>query len=305
MESLLITGGSGLLGSNLARLALSRFEVYATYRSHPAHIPGCEFVCLDIRDKEQTLSVFKKIKPQLVIHAAASAKVDYCEEHHQETWAINVVGTESVVMAASEIKAKLIYISTDSVFDGEHGMYREKDTPYPVNTYARTKLEGERAVQRLAPDSIIARTAFYGWSLREERSLAEWVVSSLREGKDLKMFTDVFFSPIFTSNLAEALIEMYQRSLRGLYHVAGSERCSKYHFGQEIARVFELDSGLIQPGSIIEAGLKAPRPKDISLDVSKASGEIDTQLLDVNEGIKQFKEEEDKIKALREMQCIK
>jgi len=304
-ENIFITGGSGLLGSNIAKLASSQFEVHASYYSHPINIAGCKFVHLDIRDREQTLSLFREIKPRLVVHAAALADVDGCEEYPQEARAINVKGTENVSVATCDIKAKLIYISTDSVFDGERGMYKEEDTPRPVNEYAKNKLEGERIVQRLVPDSIIVRTAFYGWNLRDEHSLAEQIIRDLREGKSRRGFSDVFFSPIFTDNLIEVLIEMYRNSLAGVYHVAGSECCSKYHFSQEVARTFGFDTNLIQPGSITETSLKAPRPRDISLDVSKVSGEIYTRLLEVKEGIELFKELEPEINALRKIQCIK
>ncbi len=104
------------------------------------------------------------------------------------------------------------------------------------------------------------------------------------------MFTDVFFSPILTNNLGEALIEIYRKKLSGVYHVAGSQRCSKYSFGLEIAQAFGLDKSLIQPCSIAEVGLRAPRPKDISLNVAKISEVIDTRLLDVKEGIARFKD---------------
>ncbi len=280
------------MGSNIARLTNSQFKVYATYNSYPCEIPGCEFVRLDITDREQVLALLREINPNLVIHAAALTNVDYCEEHPLEAWTINVEGTENVVLASKEVGAKVLYISTDSVFDGKEGMYAEEDAPHPLNIYAKTKLEGEQRVLHWLLDSIIVRTAFYGWSLRGDRSLAEWVVNNLRDGKPLKMFTDIFFSPIFVSNLTEALIEIYHLDLAGVYHVAGRERCSKYHFGQEVARAFEMSGSYIQPCSIKEVGLKAPRPRDVSLGISQVSGKIKTRLLDVREGIERFKEAE-------------
>lgn len=295
-EKLLITGGSGLLGSNIARMTAKDFEVCATYNSHPSQIPGCDFAPLDIRDEKQVISVFKRIKPKLVIHAAALVNVDYCEDHPKEAWSINVKGTENVALASKEVGAKLGYISTDSVFDGEKGMYTEEDVPQPLNVYAKTKLEGEITVQRWLPDSIIVRTAFYGWSLHNKLSLAEWVVNELRAGKTLKMFTDVFFSPIFVDNLIEVIVEMYRKGLSGIYHVGGRERCSKYMFGQEIAQAFGLDSNYIQPYAIAEAGLKACRPKDVFLDIDKVSRAVDTRLLSVKEGITWFKDCEHTLK---------
>ena len=179
-ERLLVTGGSGLLGSNIARTAAQDFDVHATYHSRCSQMPKITFVQLDIRDKQQVGSVLKRIEPDLVIHAAALVNVDYCETHPEESWAINVEGTENVALVSKEVDAKMIFISTDSVFDGEKGMYAEEDVPHPLNMYARTKLEGERRVLHCLPDSTIVRTAFYGWSLHNGISLAEWVVGSLR-----------------------------------------------------------------------------------------------------------------------------
>ncbi len=295
-KRILITGGSGLLGSNAARIAADGFEVYATYNSNPSQIAGCQFVHLDIRDKQQVLSVLEEVKPDLVIHTAGLVNVDYCDEHEGEAWAINVEGTENVALASKQVGAKLVYISTDSVFDGKKGMYTEEDVPCPLTVYAKTKVEGERRVQRWLPDSIIVRTVFYGWSLHTKKSLAEWVVDGLREGKKLKMWTDALFTPILANNLAEVLIAMCRQNLNGIYHVAGKERCSKYAFGREVARAFGLDGNLIEPSSIAEAGLRAPRPKDPSLNIAKVSAAIDTKLLGVKEGIAWFKELEGSLK---------
>jgi dTDP-4-dehydrorhamnose reductase len=289
-ERLLVTGGSGLLGSNIARTAAQDFEVYATYHSRGSRIPKTKFVQLDIRDKQQVGSVLKRIEPDLVIHAAALVNVDYCETHPEESWEINVEGTENVALASKEVNAKMIFISTDSVFDGEKGMYGEEDVPHPLNTYARTKLEGERRALHCLPDSTVVRTAFYGWSLHNGLSLAEWVVGSLRQGETINLFTDVFFSPILATNLVEILLELHQRHLNGIYHIGGSERCNKYTFGQEIASIFWLDKDCIQPCSISEVGLKAPRPADASLNVDKISKVASTRLLGVEEGISRFRD---------------
>jgi dTDP-4-dehydrorhamnose reductase len=302
---ILVTGGSGLLGSNIARLAVKDSEVYATYNYHRTLIPGCKFIPLDVREKPRVLSVFRDTKPHLVIHTAALASVDYCEEHPEEAWTTNVEGTENVAGASKEIGARLIHISTDSVFDGKKGMYSEQDVPLPVNAYARTKLEGEKRVQHLVPDSIIVRTAFYGWGLNRRTSLSEWVVDNLREGKHLNMFTDVFFSPIFLDDLVRIMLKMYHQNLAGVYHVGSSEWCSKYDFGRGIAEAFGCDAANISPGSIESAGLTAPRPNNLSLNVAKLSRELGIQLPGIREGIERFKKLEPEVNALREMQCAK
>jgi dTDP-4-dehydrorhamnose reductase len=298
-KRLLITGGSGLLGSHLARQATESYSVRATYNSRLTTIPGCNFLPLDVKDRRAVRATVKEIKPDVIIHTAALVNVDYCQEHPEEALETNAGGAENIALAAKESGAKLIYISTDSVFDGIKGMYKEEDSVRPINSYAATKLEGERRVMTHLPEGVIVRTAFYGWSGVKSvaPSLAHWVVNSLREKKNINMFTDVFFSPIEVSNLAEALLEIGRKNISGIYHVAGIERCSKYSFGMEIARAFGLEQGLIQPASVAQASLKAPRPKDISLDITKAAKTIETRLLNVKEGIARFRDTENTHRA--------
>ena len=288
-DRVLITGGSGLLGSNTARMLSNDFEVYATYNTHPSQISGCRFLFLNITDKDQVVSVAREIKPSLIIHASGLINVDFCETNEDDAWAINVYGTENVAIASQEFDAKLVYVSTDSVFDGRKGSYTEEDMPNPLSIYAKSKFEGEKRAQQMAPNSIIVRTAFYGWSLYEKPSLAEWVLNSLREGKSPRMWTDVYFSPIYVGSLIEVMISMFRNDLRGIYHVGGSESCSKYSFGRMIASVFGFDADIIEPTSIDEAQLKAPRPRNLSLNTSKVSMDQDVRLLNVQEGISLFK----------------
>ncbi len=282
-----------MLGSNTSRMAAHDFEVYATYLAHQTQIPGCSYTHLDILDRRNVFSTIKKIRPNLVIHTAGLVNVDYCEQHPNESWEANVTGTGNVAEACREIGARMIYVSTNAVFDGMQGMYSEEDPPHALSVYAKTKLEGEKRVQHWLPENIIVRTAFYGWSLHNRNTLAEWVLNSLRNGKKIKMFTDTYFSPVLVNNLAEALLELYSRGLIGTYHVDGSERCNKYEFGLAIARGFGLDETNIEPSSMSESDLIAPRPKDISLNISKVSKAISTKLLGVKEGIAWFKSLED------------
>lgn len=286
---LLVTGGSGLLGSHVIREALSIFHVFATYNRHRPQISDCDFIQLDIQDKEKVMSLFRDIEPNIVIHTAALRSVDYCEDHPDEAWAINVAGTENIASASLEFNAKLIHISSDSVFDGNKGMYTEKDVPDPITLYGKTKLEAEKRVQKIMPESIIVRTcSIYGWSLYEQ-SLAEWVLAELKQGKTIKMFADSFFTPILANNLAKALLEMVRKNLYGIYHVAGSERCSRFNFAVEIATAFGLDVAMVIPSTIAKSELKAPRPKDSSLVIDKAQRVLSIPLLGVKESIAWFK----------------
>jgi len=304
MDKILITGGSGLLGSNLAFSAPKRFDTYLICHESRVEIDGCTSFALDLRESDATAKKVREIKPDCIIHCAALTNVDYCETHQEEAEALNVDATRNLAAVSSEIGCKLIYISTDSVFDGEKGMYTEQDMPNPLNVYARTKLDGE-SVAMECDNHTVARTNIYGWNAQEKLSIAEWFLKNLREGREISGFTDIYFTPILVNNLADALLELYDKDKSGLYHIAGSERINKYDFGLRLAGVFGLDQSLIQSATSDEIKLTAKRPKDMSLDVGKAEKELNTPLLGVEDGLREFKKLEDNGHVSKLKGCIK
>lgn len=286
-KRVLITGASGLLGANVALTASKKkdLEVYATYKSHPVRINKCRTFYLDITHKKEVEQSMLKINPDFVIHTAALANVDQCQQYKREAWVINVSGTENLVEAVEKINSRLVYISTDSVFDGRRGWYTEKDRPNPLNYYAKTKLAGEKIVEGRNGNHTIIRTNIYGWNITGKFSLAEWVIDGLKNRKTLTMFKDVFFNPILVTNLAEALLEVCQKNLSGTFHIAGSEKCSKLVFAEEIARIFKLNRDYIRSVNMSEINLNAPRPRDSSLNITKMEKVLNTKLLNVKEGL--------------------
>jgi dTDP-4-dehydrorhamnose reductase len=156
-KRILITGGSGLLGSNLAETARSRFEVYATYFHNRVSIDGVSFIQIDLSNKDEMYKI-EQLKPEIIIHCAALTNVDYCEINPDEAYRHNVMASKNIAETASEIGAYLIHISTDSVFDGEKGGYTEEDKPNPLNVYAMTKLQAEREVLAINPRTCVVRT---------------------------------------------------------------------------------------------------------------------------------------------------
>ena len=289
MERILITGVGGLLGSNLAYTLRDRFEVVGSYHSNPVNITGCTHVTMDLRQADQVESMVQKIKPQIVIHCAAETRVDYCEDRPEEAFRTNVEGTESLAKAAAQAGSKFLYISTDSVFDGKTGGYQEDAVPGPINSYARSKLQGEQVAQAEISDHLIIRTNIYGWNARPKVSLAEWVLERLESRCEVPAFADIFFSPILVNDLAEYLVQMIAMDLTGIYHVAAIDRCSKLDFAMMVCQIFDKDPDLIVASSSEDAGLKAPRPKNTFLDVTKISQALGKPMPSVAEGLRRFR----------------
>ena len=266
---ILLTGGSGLFGRAFVELIKDRtsHDIYATYNENI--VDSEEAVFLDITDKKRVEEVIKKLQPDVVVHAAAFTNVDKCEVEKEKAYDINAKGTKNVAMASNEIGAKMIYISTDYVFDGTKGFYEEKDKTNPISYYGLTKLEGEKAVQEICDDFIIARTSvIYG---AHKKNFATWVIKELRKENQIKIITDQWVSPTLNVDLAEQILALIEKDEKGIFHTAGGERINRYDFVVEMARVFDFNEKLITPATSKEMNWIAKRPMDSSLNVSKIS----------------------------------
>jgi dTDP-4-dehydrorhamnose reductase len=216
--------------------------------------------------------------------------VDRCETNRELAWSINAEGTGNVAEACRKIGAKLIYVSTDYVFDGNKGMYKEEDEPKPVNYYGLSKLRGEELVKKTCDAFVVARTSvLYGWH-PSKRNYATWIMDSLKNRKRINVVTDHYNSPTYADDLAETISRVIERDVNGILHVSGKDRVSRYDFAMEIAEVFGLDASLVTPVKM--ADLKAwvaRRPRDSSLDVGKAENELGIRFPKVTESLIRMK----------------
>jgi dTDP-4-dehydrorhamnose reductase len=215
--------------------------------------------------------------------------VDWCERNHDECLRLNVDVSRNVAEAAKASGAKLVYISTDSVFDGNVGQYRETDPVSPLNVYAKSKLLGERAIAEVLPESLIVRTSIYGWNLQEKLSLSEWMLKQFKTGSRFSGFDDIVFSPILVNELADCLAEMMTLDLHGIFHVGGSEHCSKFEFAEYLADTFGHDPHLVERSKIEFSKLPAVRPRNTSLDIEKLRQALGHGTSRIREGLERFK----------------
>ena len=270
----LITGVSGLLGINLAMEAMREHEVIGVDRgklkSAPFHV-----LKADILKTDEIDSILDMTHPDCLINCAALANLEKCEEDPYQAKRLNTDLPSELATVCAKRNIQFLHLSTDSVFDGTNEeMYTEEDEPSPPGIYSQTKLDGERAVQQVNPQASIARVNFYGWSLGAKRSLAEFFVNNLSEGKNVNGFTDVIFCPLWVNHLSHILIEMLEKNLSGLYHVVGAQAMSKYQFGVEVARRFGLRENLISPQSVERSSLTAKRSHNLWLSTHKLSTDL-------------------------------
>jgi dTDP-4-dehydrorhamnose reductase len=282
----LITGASGLLGSNLVLAGSDAgHQVFATSLTRPIQLSAVDWRAADLTSPKASTALMNAVEPDWVIHCAAATNVDRCEADRAWAFRLNRDMARNVAEAAREAGAVHVHISTDAVFDGGRGPHAETDEARPINSYGLSKLEGEQAVVDANPQAAIVRTNIYGWSPPGRSSLAEWFLKYLRQGKPRPGFTDIRINPLLVNQLAVLLLQVLEAELSGIYHIASRDSITKYELGVRIARLFELDADLVQPTESEEAGLDAARPKDLSLQVGKIERDLAVHMPEVEDGV--------------------
>jgi len=285
---IIVTGASGLLGLNLSLGMMETHTIVGVDRSKLTGTPF-ELVQADLLEPGAGSRLIDKIRPDAIIHTAALANLEACEENPQEAQRLNADLPGELAAVCAKRGIQLVHISTDSVFDGtKDGIYTEEDAPNPPGVYSATKLQGEQNVLSVYPKAAVARVNFFGWSLSGSRSLSEFFYNNLSTGKQANGFTDVWFCSIFVGDLAETLVRMLEKGLSGLYHTVGSEAITKYEFGVRIARQFGYNPGLVIPISVEESSLKAKRSHNLRLSVHKLSTDLGMEIPGVSTGIEKF-----------------
>ena len=275
----LVTGATGMLGSAFLRLAPD--VVLGASR-------GTGPLAFDITDREAVGSAFDEARPKGVIHCAAFASVDGCEADPAGARAVNVQGTFNVASAATECGAWVVYVSTDSVFEGLDGLYRESDRPSPINIYSVTKLEGEQRVRELCPEHLIIRTNFYGYRELNGKSLGEWLMRELSAGNTVGGFTNVHFNPLFVDQVVESVFDIWSHGGRGVVHLGSEGSCSKYQLARELADHCGFDTSLVKPATLDPKTLSAPRPLNTTLDTTLARRSLSRSMPTMGAGLEMF-----------------
>ena len=217
---ILITGSSGMLGSDLVDILSRRHEVVTSGS-------------LDIRDLEGVMELLRETRPDVVVHAAAFTDVDCAETEMDTAYQVNVLGTRNIAAAASDVGSSILYISTDYVFDGEKGDgYLEFDEPNPLNFYGKTKYLGEVSVRQLSERFYIVRTSWlFG---RNGRNFVGTMIELAESGHEISVVDDQYGSPTYTRDLAAAIGNLLERPAYGVYHLTNSGQCSWYEFAIDI-----------------------------------------------------------------------
>jgi len=294
MDRILITGANGLLGQKLVKLLAEdkNIELIASAVGSNRNPPGSyQFVPLDITSERQVNDVITSYMPDVIINTAAMTNVDQCELEPDPCWKLNVEAVKFLTNASKSVNAHFIHLSTDFVFDGTNGPYKESDKPNPLSKYAESKLESERVVTESGVSYAIIRTMLvYGIVPDMSRTnIILWVKKNLEEGKEIKVVNDQWRTPTLAEDLAQGCALVAANKAKGIYHVSGKDLLTPYDMAIATARFFGLDQSLIREvdGSIFTQPARRPAKTGFILD--KAKKDLGYDPVSFEEGLKILK----------------
>ncbi len=298
MQTWLVTGAGGFLGRNAGAFLHSRVHALGQVRHPSTSALYSRLLPVDLRDAQAVGELVRSTAPDVVLHAAAISGHEQADADRDQAEAVNVRATSEIARACDDKGARLIYISTDSVFSGSTGNYGEQDEPEPFSWYGESKLLGEASVRALVADHLVVRTNFFGWSDTGRKSVLEFFVNSIRAQQHVRGYPDFVVTSIYAQQLIEAIWRLTELGATGTFHVASTDALSKYEFGTSVAEHFGLDSSLIaREGPPAEAHTTS-RARNLSLNTSKAAAVLGSPLPTQAEGIRQSVSDEAELAPL-------
>jgi dTDP-4-dehydrorhamnose reductase len=271
MPKLLITGSGGFLGWNLCQLAQSDWQVVGFYRQHASNLRGMEEHRVDLKDFSQSESALCKIKPDAIIHTAAFSNNNALQSDPAQGFGINVEVSEMLAANAAELGIPFVFTSTDLVFDGKDGMYREDDAVNPITHYGEQKADAEERILEVNEAACICRMPLMlGPAGTPNRSFLQDFVDKTGNGLAYPLFQDEFRTPVGVRSAASGLLLAAQENWQGIFHMGGMERLNRVEIGKHIIGALDLSHAKIRPCLHEDVQLAAPRQKDATLNSEKA-----------------------------------
>jgi dTDP-4-dehydrorhamnose reductase len=267
---LLVTGASGFLGWHLCRLAASEWSVYGVGCRHRLAVNSATPLMGDLTDSTFLATLFDRIRPGAVIHAAAESDPVICERHAEEARRINVMATESLAGQCARSKTPFVFTSTDLVFDGTRSPYGEDDATTPISAYGRQKAEAEQRVLACWPKALICRLPLMiGLSGGFRGTFSFEMLKAIEAGTAMNLFVDEFRTPVDGQSAAAGILSMMGKT-SGILHLGGRRRISRYEMGRRLAAIMDCKNASIRPVSITDVAAATPRPPDVSLYSKRA-----------------------------------
>ncbi|MDD5531066.1 MAG: SDR family oxidoreductase [bacterium] len=291
--NVLITGVTGLLGRALSETAPDKYNTYNIFlnEQNKKFSKSKYNVCMDVRKPEQINNVFKLSYPDWIIHTAGITNVDSVEKNPKNSYEINVKGTKNILEECKKYNTKIIYLSSNAVFDGKNPPYKEEDEVNPVNQYGMQKVECENIIKKSKSDYVIIRPILmYGWNESFERlNPVTWQIQRLMQSEQIRMVDDIYTQPLYSVACAEAIWKIIELNQSGTFHIAGKDVVTRYDFALKIAEIFGLNKSLIVPVKSAFFKSIAPRPENTSYVTKKIQRELKITPVGIEEGLTSMK----------------
>jgi dTDP-4-dehydrorhamnose reductase len=287
-KHLVVTGAQGFVAGSVLSQAGNDWEVHALSRSAVrARRDDLRWHVCDPLERDQLARLFREVRPQVVIHTAALADIDLCQAQPEVARAVNVNFTHTLATLCADAGSRLVFCSTDTVFDGEHAPYSESDVPGPVNFYAETKVEAEQVVSRLGTQAVIARLSLVVGlpALGAGNSFLPRMIAAFMDGRAVSVPAQEVRTPVDVMAVGRALLELAAGDHHGIFHLAGHSRVSRYEMARTIALRLGFTLDLVIPQGAAGPPGRAPRPRDVSLDNRKACAQLKTPMRTLDEGL--------------------
>ncbi len=284
IPKVLIIGENSLVGSTLSNYTKDNFDLHYTYYNTRINDKNSTQIDL-VKEPQKILDLINKIKPNLVVHTVAYPNVDFCEKNKDDAYFLHVTITEKIAQTCASIGAKILYFSTDAVFDGKDDKkYVESDIADPLSYYGKSKLTAEKVLMETSPNNVIFRTTVIYGPYQRSR-FTNWVLNNLKQNKTVPAFTDQFNTPTLVDDLCKAILCVLKFDLSGVYHAVGKTCLSRYDFALKLASVFNYDEKLIIPTDSSTVKQIAPRPKNGCLDETKLEKKLGFEFSDIDTGL--------------------
>lgn len=273
-QHLVIIGGSGFLGLTWADVMSSHYRVTLVQNSRPFEVPFAKNMLWKLDVPAACDALVDQLAPDIIVNCAAMTNIETCEAKPKAAHFANSKLPMWLARASAKQGCKFIHISTDHLFDGTQPFWKTGDIPNALNVYGVSKAVGEQSVLREDPKALVIRTNFFGWGPVHKPSFSDFILNRLRMGQDVKLFEDAYFTPIYAPDLVNLVHELSDKGSHGVFHAIGSERMSKFEFGQRLAKSFDCDISRVKPSRLSERQDLTRRPLDLSLDESGLVAEL-------------------------------
>lgn len=296
MQKVLITGSNGLLGQSLVNLLLLEKEKYQVYGvskgENRAKRTDFSYHDLDLTQENDVKQLLKSIAPDVIVNTAAMTQVDLCEDHRELCNKINVEFVDVLKNYSEQNNTHLIHLSTDFVFDGKKGNYKETDSPNPVSFYGNSKLKAEQLLIQSTVKYTIIRTILVFGKVHDmsRTNIVLWVKEMLENKNEITIVDDQFRMPTYVEDLALACKLSIDKKATGIYHISSNTLLSVYNIAKQIAETFNLDTTLLKPISSKALNQRARRPPKTGFDLSKSIQQLNFPSVSFAESLQRFKE---------------